>query len=239
MTRCLTETLLVSVCFSLLLRTTGWAAERPNPTRFEKAIVKIEERYGNVVPAQADVVFVGSSSIRMWNLDQSFPGLKAVNCGFGGSHLADSVHYADRLVKPFAPKCVVLYAGDNDIGKGLSVAAVVEDYKKCVAAFRKTETETKILYVAIKPSRKRWKLYPKMKAANEQIKQITEEDEHATFVDIASAMLEGVEEGPPPADLFQDDGLHLTPKGYAIWTDLVIKALPSALRPNQELQTTP
>ena len=70
-------------------------------------------------PPQGVVVFVGSSSIAAWTtLATDFPGIKSINRGFGGSELADVVFYADRIVIPYHPRLVVLYAGENDLWDG-------------------------------------------------------------------------------------------------------------------------
>ena len=64
-------------------------------------------------------MFVGSSSIRMWkNLAKDFPDRAVINRGFGGSQIIDSVHFAERIVLPYAPRQVVMYAGGNDINGG-------------------------------------------------------------------------------------------------------------------------
>lgn len=47
-------------------------------------------------PAQGGVVFLGSSSFRMWDVERFFPGYKVVNRGFGGSTMPDAVHFAER-----------------------------------------------------------------------------------------------------------------------------------------------
>ena len=42
--------------------------------------------------------------------------LPAVNRGFGGALIDDVVRYADRIVVPYQPAAVVLFAGTDDIG---------------------------------------------------------------------------------------------------------------------------
>jgi lysophospholipase L1-like esterase len=42
-------------------------------------------------------------------------------------------------------------------------------------------------------------------------------------VDVASPMLGG--DGRPKPELFVEDGLHMTPAGYDIWTAVVSQAL--------------
>lgn len=165
------------------------------------------------------VVFVGSSSIRMWNLPKSFPELKPLNRGFGGSHLSDSVAEVDRLVIRHRPRTVVVYAGDNDIAAGKSAGQVVADLEAFVLKVREALPETKIVYIGIKPSLARWKLAEEMKNANAGLKEVCDRHGNCEFVDVWGPML--CEEGTPRKELFVWDGLHMTPEGYEVWAALV------------------
>jgi len=165
------------------------------------------------------VVFVGSSSIRMWNLPKSFPDLKPLNRGFGGSQLADSVAEVDRLVIRHRPRTVVVYAGDNDIAAGKSPEQVVKDLEAFVSEVHEALPETKIVYIGIKPSLARWKLADDMRKANGGLAEVCERHENCEFVDVWGPMLG--EDGTPKKELFVWDGLHMTPDGYAVWAKLV------------------
>src|SRR5437867_2700351 len=99
----------------------GLQAEAPpNPsTKWEKEIAAFEQADREHPPEKGGIVFVGSSSIRKWTtLAADFPRHRVLNRGFGGSELADSVYFADRIVLPYEPRLVVLYAGGNDINAG-------------------------------------------------------------------------------------------------------------------------
>ena len=98
------------------------SAQQPiDPHRWEPAIQKFEAEDKQTPPVKGGIVFIGASSIVRWtNLAESFPGLKVVNRGFGGSELAESVKYASRVVVPHAPRIVVLYAGENDLNRGVT-----------------------------------------------------------------------------------------------------------------------
>ena len=198
-------------------------AEEPKPpspsARWEKSIAAFEAADAKSPPTKGGIVFVGSSSIRMWKLEESFPGLNVLNRGFGGSEVADSLHFADRIIFPYEPTHVVVYAGDNDIAKGKTPQRVASDFKKLTDAIHERLPKTHVLFIAIKPSTKRWSMYEKMADANQRIRDQAELDDLLTFIDIATPMLG--EDGTPKAELFLGDGLHLTPKGYALWTPLV------------------
>lgn len=190
------------------------------PERFESVIEKFEAADAKNSPKPGGVLFTGSSSVRMWKLDKSFPKLGALNRGFGGSTLPEVLHYFDRVVVPYRPRTIAIYCGDNDIGRGRTPEQVFADFVVFVDRVRhKVGDEVSIVYIAIKPSRERWKLWPKMARANALIAAWAKTTSGVDYADIAAPMLADVEAGsPPPADLFVDDGLHLSAKGYTLWT---------------------
>lgn len=187
--------------------------------RWEEAIRAFEQADAANPPAKGGVVFYGSSSFRRWDLEKSFPGRGLINRGFGGSQMSDAVRYLDRAVLPLEPRAIFVYEGDNDIGRGKSPATVVADYRAFAAKARAALPEVKIVFVAIKPSIRRWHLVDAMREANAQIRAIAEGDALQEYIDVDAPLLDA--EGNPRADLFVEDGLHLNEAGYAIWADLV------------------
>ena len=170
-------------------------------------------------PPQHGVLFVGSSSIKNWTptLASDFPHVPVIDRGFGGSQLADSTLFADRIIVPYHPKVIVLYAGDNDINEGRTAGQVIEDFQRFVARVRKDLPRTAIVYITIKPSTSRWKLWPQMRAANDGIAAWAKTQKDVRIVDVASPMLDP--RGQPRPELLLDDGLHMRPAGYAIWIE--------------------
>jgi lysophospholipase L1-like esterase len=185
--------------------------------KWEKDIAAFEAQDAKNPPPKNAILFVGSSSIRLWNLKESFPDRVTINRGFGGSELADTVRYAKRIILPHEPRIVVLYAGDNDIANGKTPQEVSADFEKFVAVVHRALPKTKIVYIAIKPSIKRWALVDKIREANGLIREhvAREKTDQLAFLDIEKPMLGP--DGNPRADLLQDDGLHLSKKGYLIW----------------------
>src|ERR1051326_3649532 len=191
-------------------------ADQPSSfSRWEKTIAAFEQQDKDKPPPTNAIVFVGTSSIRLWDLKKSFPDREVINRGFGGSQLADSVYFADRLVTKHAPRLVVLYAGDNDIAAGKTPEQVAADFRAFVQAVHKGLPRTKVLYLSIKPSVLRWKLWDKMQKANALIEAECKKHEGVTFVSVVRPMLG--EDGKPRKELFQADGLHLNAKGYEVW----------------------
>lgn len=203
------------------------------PQRWEKDIAAFEAADKQTPPPQSPVIFVGSSSIRMWSLPESFPDRPTLNRGFGGSTLADSIHYFDRLIIPHQPSAIVVYAGDNDIAKEMSAEEVAADFQKLAGLASEKLPGTPVIFIAIKPSIKRWNLWPAMSRANSLIASWCASRPGVHFADIAAPMLADVEAGQPPrASLFKKDGLHLSEEGYAVWTRVIEPMLARVLNKN-------
>ena len=173
--------------------------------------------------AQGGVVFVGSSSIRMWDLGQSFPGQGYLNRGFGGSEIGDSTHYFAELVGKHQPGVVVFYAGDNDLAAGNSAEQALADFRSFVRKFKLELSDSRLLLIAIKPSIARWNLADTLRQANALIAADCATDDKLTFVDVWPVMLGA--DGQPRADIFLEDGLHMNAAGYKLWVELITPLL--------------
>lgn len=218
---------LVTTLLTLALLSGFVSAEEvdTSPARWEKTIAGFEAKDKENPVAPGGILFLGSSSIRMWELGKWFPGSPVLNRGFGGSEISDSLYYFDRIVLPYKPSAIVFYAGDNDIARNKSPETVTEDFKNLAAKVWEHLPETRILFIGIKPSTARWNLYPEMKKVNDAIRQLALSDPRLVLVDVESVMLG--EDGLPRQEFLQKDGLHMTDAGYAAWTKLVSPLLPA------------
>jgi lysophospholipase L1-like esterase len=204
---CWTPWLLLALTCPLLAQDTNPAEGGPKPHRFEANIERFEKQDAEHPPPQGEVLFLGSSSIVGWNLKHWFPELVALNRGFGGSKIADSIHFFDRVVVPYAPKTIVFYAGDNDIGGGMTPEAVAADFKAFAELLTAALPDCELLYVSIKPQ---------IQEANARIAEMCEANERFRYVELGKLLLD--DNGEPRPELFKDDQLHLKPAGYAIWS---------------------
>jgi lysophospholipase L1-like esterase len=201
----------------------GWYARASQaPDFFADEIAAFEAADRAQAPPPHPIVFVGSSSIRLWKtLAEDMAPLPVINRGFGGSQLVHAIHFADRVVVRYQPRAVVLYAGDNDLDArtGKSASDVVDDFRTFVGLVQSYVPDTRIYYLAIKPSRLRWARWPEMAKANAEIAALCAGDPRLGFLDVAGPMLASGE--PPARELFVFDGLHLSQRGYALWTSVV------------------
>lgn len=199
------------------------------PERWEADIRAFEAADQTNPPPRHAIEFIGSSSLRRWtNAPAMLPGHRIFNRGFGGSHLADSVAFVDRIVIPYQPAVVVLYAGDNDINAGKSPEQVFADFKQFVAKIHAALPETRIACISIKPSPAREQHLDKVRIANRLIREFIEGDARLAFVDVFTPSL--TPDGRPREDLYLKDGLHPNAAGYTLWAT-VLKATLDRLSP--------
>ena len=204
---------------SLLAQTAAKKNQSPE-VRWAKELRAFEAADKANPPPRDAVLVIGSSSIRLWtNVAQAFPGHKVINRGFGGSQVADSVAFVDRIVTPYQPRLILLYAGDNDIAGGKTPETVLSDFKAFVGKIHAALPGTRIAYIAIKPCLAREKFLEQVKTANRLIREYCGTDERLLFADVFTPMLNP--EGRPRADLCVKDMLHLNAHGYELWASVL------------------
>ena len=197
----------------------------PKQSQWEPEISAFERADQTNPPLKHPILFVGSSSIRLWKtLADDFKGYPVLNRGFGGSQITDSTAFADRIITPYEPSLIFLYAGDNDVAAGHSAEQILADFREFVASARLKLPNTPIAFISIKPSPARWKYVDTTKAANRLISEYVKSDKRLTYVDIFSKMLD--QDGKPREELFIADKLHMNAQGYAIWTEAIKAHLP-------------
>lgn len=209
----------------LAVTVSGFTSPVQQDPPFEADIKRFEAADAQNPPAKGGVVFVGSSSIVLWKtLKEDFPKHKVINRGFGGSQLSDSVRNAHRIVTPYEPKMVFLFAGTNDIASGKSAETVFADYRAFVVKVRSKIPNIPIAYISISPAPSRWDKIAEIMKANKLIEEYSKGGENLFYINTFKRML-NAEYGPRP-ELFVGDQLHMNEKGYAIWKEVVGPYLP-------------
>lgn len=209
------------------------APSSPSPTQAKYAsdLARFEQELLSGKSALGSIVFYGSSSIRLWNLDESFPELGYINRGFGGSNSTEAIELFEQVVVPLQPRVIVLYEGDNDIAQGRTASEVAADFAHFTAQVERHLPDTKIVYLTIKPSNSRWNLVSVQRSANRRIEAFCAANDRLRYVDLASCLLSP--DGRPDDSLFMEDRLHLNAAGYAIWSQRLTEVLREVAPPAQ------
>jgi len=197
----------------------------PASAPYAAEINAFQEADQKQMPPTGAVLFVGSSSIRLWSaLAQDFSEIPVINRGFGGSLIQDSTLYADRIAIPYKPKMIVLCAGTNDLAYGnKNPQQVFQDYKTFVAEIHAALPDARLVYLAINPTVARWKQEPRNLEVNYLIEKFTVETNSPTeklnFIDPHAQLLTADDQ--PQPKLLRADGLHFNTEGYKVWAALV------------------
>lgn len=193
---------------------------RPDPFAAEIAAFSAADR--NAPPLSGAVLFVGSSSIRMWaDLAADMAPFCVVNRGFGGSSIPDVVRHFSSVAALPAPRAIVFYAGDNDLESRRAPARIVADFERFMRLKARRFGAVPVFFVSIKPAPGRAQFRVAREAVNSMIRQRALERPDLLYVDIAGPMLGAGRLD----DLFLQDGVHLSAAGYAIWRAVILDAL--------------
>jgi lysophospholipase L1-like esterase len=167
------------------------------------------------------LLFYGSSSIRLWEtLYEDFADYKPVNLGFGGSTLAACDWFFDRLVAPFHPDSIIVYAGDNDLGDGRHPEEVFIFFQQLVTRTRGQFGGIPLAFISIKPSISRWNIVDSIRYTNKIIEEeIKRQSDNLHFINIYTRMTDNA--GYPKREFLDPDGLHINEKGYALWKGII------------------
>ena len=222
--------LIIGFCF-IANFTFAQDIKKPNP--FQPEIDAFAKADKVKMPDAGKILFVGSSSFRLWqDVNNYFPGKPILNRGFGGATLLDLIQYSNETIIQYKPKQIFIYCGENDIADNDTVKPkdVFNRFKKLYSILRtQLPASTPIVFLSLKPSIARWSMHEKMAASNELIKSFISTQKNIQFLDVYSKMLDT--DGTPFKDIFIDDKLHMNANGYAIWQKLIAPLLLSNEKP--------
>ena len=188
---------------------------------YENEIIEFRERDKQAMPAPGGTLFIGSSSIRMWDdLEQRFPETPIVKRGVGGCELSHFVaFYMDSIVYPYKAQQIFVYAGENDIVNGKSAKNVTKSFKTLWKLLRKDNPGVSIYFLAIKPSNSRLQWTDAFMDTNQRIAKFLRNKKQGAYIDVAT-VVQGTD-GMPNDDLFLADKLHLNSQGYDQWEEVL------------------
>lgn len=191
-----------------------------NFARWEREISAYERADRDKPPPKNAVLFIGSSTIRLWKtLEQDFPTTPVINRGFGGSQIVDSTHFAERVIFPYEPRMILLRAGGNDIHAGKSAEQVFADFKAFVDKVHAKLPGTQIVFISSCPTPARWAERDATKALNTLVEQYTRGKPYLKYVETYNMTLRP--DGQVRTELFAKDKLHFNAEGYKLLAGLV------------------
>jgi lysophospholipase L1-like esterase len=187
---------------------------------FENEIRHFEKQDSILMPAKGQILFIGSSSFRIWkSFSTDLTGIAAINRGFGGSTMTDALYYFDRMVLTYAPRTVFVYEGDNDLNMGKSLEELAKEYEDFSNRLKKALPKTKLVYLAVRPSLSRIAIVEKQKQFNLWLENYCKSQKERFYLDMHTPFY--LADGTLMPDIFIADRLHLNEKGYQIFSSKI------------------
>ena len=196
----------------------AWAQWQSSSAPFASEIAAFVQADQANPPKPCGLLFVGSSSIRLWDtLGADMAPHRVVNRGFGGSTISDVNLHFDRVVTPHRPRAIFFYAGENDVDGGKSPRETAAAFEAFLSKKDQALGKTPVYFISLKPSKARFAQLPRQRAVNAAIRSLAAKRADLHFVDVSAAMLKNGK----PRDIFVADDLHMNAEGYRIWTRLL------------------
>ncbi|WP_295667078.1 GDSL-type esterase/lipase family protein [uncultured Mucilaginibacter sp.] len=173
-------------------------------------------------PAKDGILFIGSSSIRLWDdLEKRFPHAPIIKRGVGGCELWQLVdYYTPYILFPYHPRKIFIYAGENDIAGGKSGKFVFDKFQQLFEMINKQLPDAAVYYMSVKMSPSRARYFKEVAVANELIKTYLANKPNSVFIDLNTILLK-TETSMPDSSFFRADYLHLNGKGYDRWQQVL------------------
>jgi len=201
-------------------------ADDPAVTRWEADVAALESLDAVEQPPPAATLFVGSSSIRLWDsIADDMAPRPVIRRGYGGARYRDLAHHVPRLVAAHDCRAIVVFVA-NDITpqEPATAADVMQDVRAVHARIRARHPETPLFFVAVTPTESRWAVWPEIVRFNDAIAEFVATKPGTFFIATADRFLDPDSGRPRPA-LFRDDRLHLNADGYRVWAAAIAAAL--------------
>ena len=189
--------------------------------RYQNDINKYQKENKRLSNRSCDVLFLGSSSINLWDtIYEDFAPLKLIRRSYGGATLRDMIYNYATIAKGYKPKAIVLDV-ENDLGshkEGVNAVKCFDLFRIFIAKLKKEYPNTPLFVVSLKPSQHKADQLKDQLIVNTLLEQNATEQQY-TYIDITKVMYD--EEGNLRTDIFKEDNLHMNAEGYKLWTAII------------------
>ena len=197
---------------------------------WEDEIQRFERRDEVEVHADDALLFVGSSSIRLWeSLAADMAPYPVIQRGYGGARYSDLAIYAERVIKPHEYRAMVMFVANDVSGEPRDhTPEQVGRFVRHILGIAKSHRPgAPIFIIEVTPTESRFAVWPEIRKVNATLREIALTTDNTYFIPTAEYYLDA--SGNPRPELFVDDKLHLSRDGYALWATLIRRRLDDVL----------
>lgn len=204
-----------------------------DPRVWEPVIAEFEQQ-DRATPLPRDaIVFIGSSTIRFWDsLSEDMQPLTAFGRGFGGAKIMDLGYFADRIVKPYQPRAVVIYIGANDFAelwgnKPKTTQQAQALYRQLLERIKQAAPAKPIYMLALRPKPNNSAEDARVTKFNRFLADEAQTDPLLHYIDANRVFLDG--SGHLDDQYISWDTIHINDRGYQVWGDVIKRQLQADL----------
>jgi lysophospholipase L1-like esterase len=197
-------------------------------TQFEQEVSLLESLDLEEKAGEKDLLFIGSSSIRLWdNIQVDMYPYSSVKRGYGGAHFYDLIHFSERLVKNHYPKAILIFVANDITGSNdfinlvgdISPNEVKKLFRYNYKSIRRIHKHIPIFLIETTPTPKRWKVWNKILQANKKLERFCKQETNLYFISTRDKFIG--DDGLLIQSLFLNDELHLNVDGYKLWSSVI------------------
>ena len=163
-----------------------------------------------------NIIFIGDSLIEYFDWQQRFPEQQVLNLGLSGETVQGLSARVRRIIgTAAAPDVLFLMSGINNLT--MDDFMILVDYERLLKNLKTAFPSTTIVVQSILPVTM-WTDNKKIEEINLELKAISKAMK-LVFLDVYSLFAD--EAGNPKVEYLLEDGVHLSEKGYEVWSDKV------------------
>ncbi len=200
---------------NVILRNEGVDYRQKNPLKYH--LLPLEKGFMNIL-------FIGHSLIEFFDWQKRFPAHRVSNLGVAGETAEGLLSRTDAITKahPHAD-LIFIMTGLNNIA--MDDFDFFDPCKRIIEKLRAAYPSSRIFVNSLLPVIVEFINNATIQTANKSLKELSTET-GAGFLDIYGLYVD--EKGRVTRDYFLDDGVHLSNKGYAVWSTAIEKIIKQA-----------
>ena len=202
----------------------------PATKKWEAEIEKLEKLDTSESYSDDAVLFIGSSSIRLWeSIAQDMSPYKTIRRGYGGAKFSDLVVFAKRLITPHRYRAIVVFVGNDVTGKenDPSPKEVQRMARYICDVSQSHQPDAPVFLFEITPTPLRFANWKDICDVNAALREMSLTKPGVHFVATAEHYLDDKKQ--PKGEYFKADRLHQNEKGYLVWSALLKQKMKEVL----------
>ncbi len=172
-----------------------------------------------------NIIFMGDSLIEYFDWQQRFPDHQVLNLGLSGETVQGLSGRVRRIIgTAAAPDILFIMSGINNLA--MDDFKILEEYERLLKSLKTAFPSTIIVVQSILPVTM-WTDNKKIEEINRELKGVTKTLK-LSFLDVYSLFVDAA--GSTQTEYLLEDGIHVSDKGYEIWSKKVEDFLGHLLR---------